>query len=193
MLVLWCGIGFQIDYALIRLSGHRTGLASTMKFRAEQYFRVSVERMGQARKIHSDGNAFALSMYCGGLAVESLLRAFRWTEDTSFEGRHDLSDLLKASRLLKFDDDYMRRRGASEEAIRQSGLKLRGAMNQILVLWHNNLRYASEASAMAFLKQAGRFQGVKGDPLKKNALDLVEAAQTVVDRGVVLWTSEIRS
>ena len=122
-----------------------------MKFRAEQYYRVSVERMGQARKIYSHGNSFALSMYCAGLAVESLLRAFRWTEDTSFEGRHDLSDLLKASRLLKIDDEYMRRRGASEEAIRQSGLKMRGAMNQIFILWHNNMRFASESSALAFL------------------------------------------
>lgn len=192
--VLWCGIGslFLVHRASV-LSGLRSGFASVMKFRAEQYFRVSVERMGQARKLYAEGNAFALSMYCGGLAVESLLRAFRWTDDTSFEGRHDLSDLLKASRLLKFDDDYMRRRGASEESIWQSGSRIRGAMNQVFILWHNNLRFASEASAEAILKQAGKFKGVKGNPLKKNALDLVEAAQIVVDRGVVLWTSEIRS
>ena len=164
-----------------------------MKFRAEQYYHVSLERMRQARRIHADGKSFALAIYCGGLAVESLLRAFRWTEDASFEGRHDLSDLFKASRLLKFDDEFMRRRGASEETILQSSLKLRIAMNEIVVLWHNNLRFASEASAMAFLKQSGRSQGVKGDPLKKNALDLIEAAQTVVDRGVVLWTSQIKS
>src|SRR3954452_6607065 len=104
-----------------------------MKFRAEQYFRVSVERMLQARKIYNHGDSFALSMYCSGLAVESLLRAFRWTEDTSFEGRHDLSELLKASRLLKIEDDYMRRRGASEEAIRQSALEIRSAMNQVVI------------------------------------------------------------
>jgi len=71
-----------------------------MQFTAEQYYRVSLERTKQARGLYSDGGAYSLAMYCGGLAVESLLRAFRWTEDTSFEGRHDLSDLLKASRLL---------------------------------------------------------------------------------------------
>lgn len=132
-------------------------------------------------------------MYCAGLAVESLLRAFRWTEDTSFESRHDLSELLKASRLLKFDDDYMRRKGASEETIRQSALKIRVAMNQVAMLWHNNMRYASESSTLAFLKQTGKNRGVKGDLLKKNAWDLLEAAQTIMDRGLVLWTSEIRS
>ena len=149
--------------------------------------------MVQARHLYQDGAAFALAMYCGGLAVESLLRAFRWTDDSAFEGRHDLSDLLKASRLLRFDDNYMRRRGASDEAIRESALKLRGAMNEVVILWHNNLRFASEASLKAYLRQAGRLRGVKGNPLKKNALDLIDAAQNIIDRGVVLWTSEIRS
>jgi hypothetical protein len=161
-----------------------------MQFTAEQYYRVSLERMRQARKLYDDGESYSLAMYCGGLAVESLLRAFRWTEDTSFEGRHDLSDLLKASRLLRIDDEHMRRRGKSDETIRGSGVELRSAMNEVIILWHNSLRFASEASLKAFLNQRGRLQGIKGDPLKKNALDLLDAAQTVIDRGVTLWTSK---
>jgi hypothetical protein len=164
-----------------------------MQFRAEQYYQASLERMTQARKVYHDGNAFALAMYCGGLAVESLLRAFRWTHDPTFEGRHDLSDLLKASRLFKFDDDYMQRRGRSDDQINESRRKLRGAMNEVIALWHNNLRFASEASATAYLRQIGRVQGVKGDPLKKNALDLIEAAQSVVNRGTTIWISDKKS
>ncbi len=164
-----------------------------MQFRAEQYYQASLERMAQARKLLRDGTAFALTMYCGGLAVESMLRAFRWTEDASFEGRHDLSKLLGASRLLRIDDDFMRRGRASENAIRESGLKLRGAMNEVIVLWHNNLRFASEASLKTFLNGIGRLQGLKGNPLKKNAADLTDAAQTVVNRGVVLWMSRKKS
>src|SRR5260370_42631872 len=131
-----------------------------MKFRAEQYYRASLERMTQARRIYQDGDAFSLAMYCGGLAVESLLRAFRWTQDTSFEGRHDLSDLMKASGMLRIDDEYMRRKGASEDTIYDAGVKLRGAMNEVIILWHNNLRFASEASLRAFLKKIGRLRGV---------------------------------
>ena len=164
-----------------------------MQFRAPQYYQASLERMGQARHLYREGTAFALAMYCGGLAVESLLRAFRWIEDASFEGRHDLSDLLKASRLLEIDDAFMRRKRASEESIRQSGLKLRLAMNEVILLWHNNLRFAAENSLKAFLNGIGRLRGLKGDPLKKNALDLIAAAQTVIERGIVLWTSERRS
>jgi hypothetical protein len=164
-----------------------------MQFRAEQYYQASLERIEQARKIYQDGAGYALAMYCGGLAVESLLRAFRWTEDPSFEGRHDLSELLKASGLLRIDDDFLRRRGASAEAIQDSGELLRGAMNEVISLWHNNLRFASEASLKAFLHKIGRLRGVRGDPLKKNAMDFLNAAQAVINRGVTLWTSKKRS
>src|SRR5205085_3569265 len=103
---------------------------NAMQFRAEQYYQASLERMEQSRRLYTDGWAFALAMYCAGLAVESLLRAFRWTEEARFEGRHDLSELLKASRLLRTDDQYMRRKRVSEDVIRDSGLRLRGAMNE---------------------------------------------------------------
>lgn len=160
-----------------------------MKFTGEEYFRAGAERMRRARMIHGAGENYALAMYCGGLAVECILRAFRWRKDRSFEGRHDLEDLLKASALLRINEDYMRRRGVSEDEILDYVLSLRAAMNEVLALWHNNLRFASETSLRAFLHRIGRLQGIKGNPLKRSALDLLNAAQKVVDRGVALWTS----
>jgi hypothetical protein len=161
-----------------------------MQFRAEQYYRASTERIKQAVTLYRDGTAFALAMYSAGLAVESLLRAFRWKEDPSFEGRHDLFDLLKASHLLRIHENYMRFNGESEDAIYRSGAALSSAMNEVIVLWHNNLRFASEASLKGFLNKIGRLQGIKGDPLKKNALDLLNVSQFVINRGVTLWNSK---
>jgi hypothetical protein len=160
-----------------------------MQFTGEEYFRASTERMQQARMIHSAGGSSALTMYCAGLAVECLLRAFRWEKDRTFEGRHDLDDLLKASALLRINEEQMRRRGASEDRIGESSKALRAAMNQVVTLWHNNLRFASEGSLRAFLNRIGRLQGIRGDALKKNSSDLLEAAQMIITRGVVLWTS----
>jgi HEPN domain-containing protein len=159
-----------------------------MQFRAEEYYRAALERMRQAHELYKDGEAFALCMYCAGLAVECLLRAFRWKEDRTFEGRHDLEILLQGSRLLQIDDESRRRRGRSEEAIEVSGRELRANMNEVIVLWHNNLRFASEARLRAFLKGIDRVQGIKGDARKKNARDLLNAAQAVINRGMVLWT-----
>ena len=111
-----------------------------MDFRADDYFRAGTERMHQARLIYLAGKSYALAIYCGGLAVECLLRAFRWQRDKSFEGRHDLHDLLKASNLLNIHDQHMRRQGNDESEILEYTIVLRAAMNEVIALWHNNLR-----------------------------------------------------
>lgn len=164
-----------------------------MQFRDQDYFTASLERMRQARMLYNEGNAYALAMYCGGLAVECLLRAFRWESDKGFEGRHDLENLLKASGMLRVDENHMRRRGRDETEIRAASQEFRAKFNEIVILWHNNLRFASEARLKAHLTQLNRVQGIKGDPVKKNAEILIDAAQFVVNRGIVLWKSKKKS
>ena len=51
-----------------------------MQFRAQEYSEAALERMRQALSIHADSESAAFAMYRGGLAVECVLRAFRWTE-----------------------------------------------------------------------------------------------------------------
>jgi HEPN domain-containing protein len=160
-----------------------------MQFRGKEYFRAATERMRQARRIFKAGDSYALAMYCGGLAVECILRAFRWEKDKSFEGRHDLQELLKASDLLRINEEHMRRKKIPENEIRESTVALRAATNEVGTLWHNNLRFASEERLTAFLKGIDRLRGIRGNALKKNAADLLTAAEVVVDRGVELWTS----
>lgn len=161
-----------------------------MRFQAEEYRRAGLERMQQARRLHELGRSYALAMYCGGLAVECTLRAFRWTTDESFEGRHDLMDLFKASGLQTINEERLRRAGLSEAEVEAIGRGLRTAVVEVNLLWHNNLRYASEARLRAFLGRIDRLRGIRGDPLKKNSADLLNAAQTVIDRGENLWTSK---
>lgn len=121
--------------------------------------------------------------------------AFRWTEDPSFEGRHDLTELLRSSRLLRIDEDYLRRRGSSDDRVLEYALEIKGSMNEVITLWHNNLRFASEQRLKAFLigLQRHKRKGSRGDLLKINALDLLVNAKKVIDRGTILWTSEKRS
>jgi hypothetical protein len=163
-----------------------------MQFKAHEYYAASTLRSKQARKLYAEGEDYALAMYCAGLAVECLLRAFRWVEDESFEGRHDLAELLKASGFLKTDEEFMRRKGASDDQIQSIQAGLRGAMNEVVVLWHNNLRFADNSGLKAHLRRIGRLKG-KGDPLKRNALHLIEAAQTILDRGTTLWALKRKS
>lgn len=164
-----------------------------MQFRDRDYYRASLQRIRQAQALSMEKDAYALPMYCSGLAVECLLRAFRWKADKSFEGRHDLNDLLKASGILRVNDEYMRRKGKDEEEILRASREFRAAVNEIVILWHNNLRFASEMRLKAHLTELNRVQGIKGDPLRKNALDLIDAAQLIINKGIVLWDSQRKS
>jgi hypothetical protein len=165
-----------------------------MQFSSEDYYKAAVERMKQAEAVYQDGQSFALAMYCGGLAVECLLRAFRWSRDRTFEGRHNLDELLKASGLLATNDEHLRhKKKVLDGEIRDDSVKLRAAMNRVIILWHNNLRFASEARLKRFLREINCLRGIKGDPCKKNAFDLIEAAGTIIAQGIVLWESKRRS
>ena len=158
-----------------------------MQIRDRDYYRASQERLRQAIRLSTQEGAYALSIYCSGLAVECLLRAFRWREDRTFSGRHDLDELLKASGVLRVNDDYMRRKGKNDDEILAASRDFRAAMNEIVVLWHNSMRFASEDRLHAHLRALGRVQGIRGDPLRQNALAMLNAAQFIVNKGVVLW------
>jgi HEPN domain-containing protein len=163
-----------------------------MQFTGEEYFRAAIERMRQAREIHDFGKNYALAMYCGGLAVECMLRAYRWRTDPSFEGRHDLSELFRASGLLKIHQERARNKRKPEEDIVRSASGIRDAIREIGALWHNNLRFASEDSLRAHLNRIERLRGIRGDALKKNSADLLLAAELIVEEGSRSWTSKRR-
>ncbi len=147
-----------------------------MQFSSEEYYRAAIERMRQAKEIHDSRQNFALAMYCGGLAVECILRANRWRKDSSFEGRHDLAELFRASGFLQIHEEQARKKQKPEEDIARSASRIRDAIQEVGALWHNNLRFASEDSLRAHLKRIGRLRGIRGDALKKNSADLLLAA-----------------
>ncbi len=158
-----------------------------MEFRDKEYFQAAAERMRQARGLYSEGRSYALAMYCAGLAVECMLRAYRWRKEPFFEGRHALLKLLKDSGFLALSDQAMREKGYNEVEVIRLSAQLRAAASDVATLWNNNLRFASEARLKAFIVSINRHLGKKGDPCKANALDLVNAAQKIIDRGVLLW------
>ncbi len=160
-----------------------------MQFTGEEYYRAATERMRQAREIHDSRQGYALAMYCSGLAVECILRAFRWRKDPSFEGRHDLEDLFKASGFLQIHEEQARRKRKPEEEIARSAAEISHSVEFVAALWHNNLRFASEASLRAYLNRNGHLRGIRGDALKKNSADLLLAAAIIVDNWVKAWSS----
>jgi hypothetical protein len=162
-----------------------------MKLNPEHYFRAALERVEQSRRLYYDGASYALAMYVSGVAVECLLRAFKLKRDPTFDERHDLQLLFKASGMLEVDTAALGRKGFSEDEIDGYQRELQIAVNEICILWANDYRYVSENRLRSHLKgKVDLRKGVKGDVLKANALRLMRAAQRFIDRGVLLWSEK---
>ena len=146
-------------------------------FRPEHYFDAAIERMAQARLLYQQRDCHALAMYVAGVAVECMLRAFKGKRTKTLDERHDLERLFKASGLVHSDRGPLPR-------------NLPAAIAATCRLWSNDYRYASEDRLRSFLKKDAALRSrIKGDILKALALQLMQSAQTVVDRDEELWDS----
>lgn len=165
-----------------------------MRFTAEHYFRVSRERLGQAIALYRLGNAYALSMYSAGVGVECLLRAFKLLRDPTFDEKHDLRRLFRASGILNIDPGASRKHRLTDEQIRGYVRDVQNAVNEVCLWWANEYRFASEDRLRTHLRsRRGPRSSGKGDLLKPAALQLLSAAEKCIDRGTVLWHLSSRS
>jgi HEPN domain-containing protein len=155
--------------------------------RPEHYYRVALERIRQAEYLYREGSSYALAMYVAGVAVESMLRAFRARESSEFESRHDILLLFAESGMRRMGVEKLQAKGWSEEDINSQVKTLQAAVLDVHKLWHNNYRYASEDRLLAHLKRMKLYQKVKGDLLKANALRLFNAADVFISTGVLQW------
>jgi hypothetical protein len=155
--------------------------------RPEHYYQAALQRIKQAEYHYRQGNSYALAMYVAGVAVESMLRAFRAKQTTEFESRHDVLSLFAESGMLRMAEQKLEAAGWSKDDITNHVKSLRAAVDDVYLLWHNNYRYASEERLLAHLKRMRLYQKVKGDLLKAKALQLFNAASVFITRGILQW------
>jgi hypothetical protein len=159
-------------------------------FRPEHYYRAALERMAQSVSLYTRDESYSLCMYVAGLAVECLLRAFRLLHDPTFDEGHDIQRLYKASGIHRVNRASLAFRGFTEEEIDDYLWNIRSAVNDVALLWANDYRFASEERLRTHLKKNVELRrGVRGEILKACALRLVNAAQTIVNKGSALWPS----
>jgi hypothetical protein len=158
-----------------------------MDFKPEHYFRAAIQRMEQARYLYQEGRSFALSIYVGGVAVECMLRAFKLLREPSFDERHNLLRLFVASGMLQVDYETLCVKGLTDAAIDSHLYDLRKAVSAVSDLWANNYRYASEERLLAHLKRLTGFRKIKGNYLKAQTLEFLEAAESFIIKGTLQW------
>lgn len=144
-----------------------------MSFNAEVYFAAAQERVDEAKELYRS-RRYVLSHYVAGVAVECMLRAYRFRRNPEFDARHDLYKLFHSSdirQVLKLEEFY-----AANSAVASVSFR-----------WANDFRYRSTEDLTRFLKRIGADRGIKGSVLKENARRSVEAAAEVVRIGAKAW------
>lgn len=146
-----------------------------VEFTPEVYRTAAFERIGALQSLYDSGQ-YVLAIYTAGIALESMLRAYRATVNPEFSSRHDLAELARES---QFAD---RVPGALWE-------KYTGDLGDLVLRWSNNHRYRSAVALRKFLKKARLDRGIKGDFLKENARIAINAAIALIKLGEQLWTA----
>ncbi len=119
------------------------------------------------------------AVYLAGRAAQAMLRGLLARQRGELQVGHDLREHLRQVRglgILKLNEDD----------------ELEDAINDLAVLWRNDLRFTGARRFRQLLKQAGRLERIgrkriSGDPEKPNARGLLNAAEAVVSRGNLIW------
>ncbi len=150
-----------------------------LRLGAQDYRYGALSRLEDARILRGQ-ECWAGSIYLAGRAVEGLLRSLLWAKTREQGIGHDLKQLLKKARSLgvvNAEDDE----------------RIQDSLNEIAVIWHNDMRFTGEGWLQNRLKTLGRLSKigdmrVKGDPFKANTKSVLEACETIMSRGDLIWT-----
>jgi hypothetical protein len=146
-----------------------------IEFTADVYKVAGVERAGALQALY-DAGQYVLAIYVAGVAVESMLRAYRVKVDPAFSSRHDLYELANEARFVEHVPAGARENYAAD-------------LTAVALRWANNHRYRSESALRKRLKAANLDRRVKGDFLKENARLAVNASLNLVTLGERRWTN----
>lgn len=144
-----------------------------MRIEADDYLEAARDRLIDAHGLYNLGR-YSLSLYAGGLAIESLLRAYRTLRDTEFDERHDLPLLLAECSIEEFVKPF--------EYSEISSLVLK-----VFIRWKNDFRFALEDRLQRHFKKLHLDRGIRGNFIKANCRLVVDAADRILKIGVTKW------
>ena len=147
-----------------------------MDFSAEDYRRGALERLDDARALGL-ANQWTGTIYLAGRAVEGMLRAIMRLKTSVNDSRHDLRALLASVKKLGLIVD-------------QADDRLYVSINQLAVIWQNDLRFASRERFMKFIKSAKLDRDLKRNV---NAVEywgkqILNLCDEIIKRGEIIWT-----
>ncbi len=137
-----------------------------MRIEPNDYLEAARDRITDAHNLYEIGR-YSFSLYAAGLAVESLLRAYRVLKNPEFDERHDLRLLFAES-------------GVEELVTVSEHSEITTLVFAVHLRWKNDLRFASEDRLKRRLKKLQLDRGIRGNFVKENCRISVDAASKIV-------------
>lgn len=149
----------------------------TKNFTSTDYFSASLARNEDMKHLRQNANSVIFSLYCAGVAIECMLRAYLLKETTEFDAKHNLEKLYEQSKIAKLLE-------ANEKEI------ISAAVKNANKLWNNNLRYTSDKRMKRLIAHEivrTNFKDI-GKYLNKYYSDIFEATEILIKTGQAKWT-----
>jgi len=144
-----------------------------MRIEPDDYLDAARDRIIDAHGLYNLGR-YSFSLYAAGLAVESLLRAYRVLKDPAFDERHDLRLLLAESSV----ENYVMPLEHTE---------ITTLVLKVFIRWKNDYRFASGDRLQRHLKKLRFDRGIRGNFVKENCRMVIDAADRILKIGVAKW------
>jgi predicted metal-dependent hydrolase len=100
-------------------------------FTKNDYFSASLSRKADLEHLITNTDSIILSIYCAGIAIECMFRAYITKYTKEFDSKHNLEKLYNKSLLASYADTNQKKR-------------LSIAVKKASSIWSNDLRYVSE-------------------------------------------------
>ncbi len=154
-----------------------------MPLNADNFLEGALARRDDAWALYSQ-RQWCGAIYLAGRAVQSLFRCLLLTGGKPLEVGHDLKDHLKKVRQIL---------PAKDESLGE----LESNVNEIAIVWRNDLRFTGAERMLRLLQRAKRDKRigkmrVHGDPLKANAKAVLESCEAVISMGGPLCRRRLR-
>lgn len=135
-------------------------------YNSGEYRRASHEKFNAAQDAHALGH-YVVSHYLCGVAVECMLRAFRWRIDPSWDSKHNLRELSKKCGV------YQRLQKKDPQAFAR-------ALNEVVRRWRVSHRYSPSDRLLEDLTRLKIETGKNDRILRNNSNVMLECTQIIL-------------
>ena len=143
----------------------------------DYYYEAALTRLSDLSHLRTNQGSIIFSIYCAGVSIECMLRAYITKYTREFDSKHDLLKLFEKSQLGSNLDIEDRK-------------KMSVAINQANRIWSNNQRFESEKRIKRIIAHNNIKVGFKdvNKYIKKYNSEIFKATDLIIKIGKSQWT-----